>query len=105
MLSSLGACSWERGLHQGVAMSDFRKIAFVGNYLPRKCGIATFTHDLRTAVQGALPSGQCVVISVSDGKEDYQYPEEVRFEIAEQTPEDYLRAAEYLNLLNVDVVS
>jgi glycosyltransferase involved in cell wall biosynthesis len=86
-------------------MSDFRKIAFVGNYLPRKCGIATFTHDLRTAVQGALPRGQCVVISVSDGKEDYQYPEEVRFEIAEQTPEDYLRAAEYLNLLNVDVVS
>ncbi|MEO6601760.1 MAG: glycosyltransferase family 4 protein [Polyangiaceae bacterium] len=86
-------------------MSDFRKIAFIGNYLPRKCGIATFTHDIRTAVQGALPSGQCSVISVSDGKEAYQYPEEVRFEIAEQSAEDYLRAAEYLNLLNVDVVS
>src|SRR4051812_48822340 len=95
----------ERGLHKVPAMSDFRKIAFVGNYLPRKCGIATFTHDLRNAVQGALPSGQCSVISVSDGKEDYQYPDEVRFEIAEQSPEDYLRAAEYLNLLNVDVVS
>ena len=86
-------------------MSDFRKIAFVGNYLPRKCGIATFTHDLRSAVQGALPSGQCSVVSVSDGKENYQYPDEVRFEIQEQSPDDYLRAAEYLNLLNVDVVS
>ncbi|HEY0463861.1 MAG TPA: hypothetical protein VGC79_06615, partial [Polyangiaceae bacterium] len=86
-------------------MSDFRKIAFVGNYLPRKCGIATFTHDLRAAVQGALPDGQCSVIAVSDGKENYEYSDEVRFEIAEQNPDDYLRAAEYLNLLNVDVVS
>ena len=86
-------------------MSDFRKIAFVGNYLPRKCGIATFTHDLRNAVQGAMPDGQCSVIAVSDGKENYEYPDEVRFEMAEQNPDDYLRAAEYLNLLNVDVVS
>ena len=86
-------------------MSDFRKIAFVGNYLPRKCGIATFTHDLRHAIQGVVPDGQCSVIAVSDGKENYDYPDEVRFEIAEQNPDDYLRAAEYLNLLNVDVVS
>ena len=86
-------------------MSDFRKIAFVGNYLPRKCGIATFTHDLRNAVQGALPNGQCSVVAVSDGKEHYDYPDEVRFDIAEQDPGDYLRAAEYLNFLNVDVVS
>jgi glycosyltransferase involved in cell wall biosynthesis len=86
-------------------MSDFRKIAFVGNYLPRKCGIATFTHDLRDAVQGALPGGQCSVVSVSDRKEGYEYPDEVRFEIDERSPDDYLRAAEYLNLLNVDVVS
>ena len=86
-------------------MSDLRKIAFVGNYLPRKCGIATFTHDLRSAVQEVLSNGQCSVISVSDGKDHYEYPDEVRFEVAEQSADDYLRAAEYLNLLNVDVVS
>jgi glycosyltransferase involved in cell wall biosynthesis len=86
-------------------MSDFRKIAFVGNYLPRKCGIATFTGDLRNAVQGALPTGQCPVISVSDRTDGYDYPEDVRFEIAEQDADDYVRAAEYLNFLNVDVVS
>ncbi len=86
-------------------MSDFRKIAFVGNYLPRKCGIATFTHDIRNAVQGAALKGQCPVVAVSDGKETYAYPEEVRFEINEQAPDDYLRAAEYLNMLDVDVVS
>jgi glycosyltransferase involved in cell wall biosynthesis len=86
-------------------MSDFRKIAFIGNYLPRKCGIATFTGDLRNAVQGALPTGQCPVISVSDRKDGYDYPEDVRFEISEQDADDYVRAAEYLNFLNVDVVS
>jgi glycosyltransferase involved in cell wall biosynthesis len=86
-------------------MSDFRKIAFIGNYLPRKCGIATFTGDLRNAVQGALPTGQCPVISVSDRKDGYDYPDDVRFEIAEQDADDYVRAAEYLNFLNVDVVS
>lgn len=95
----------ERALQRRAFMSDFRKIAFIGNYLPRKCGIATFTHDLRNAIQGALPTGQCSVVSVSDGKEVYDYPEEVRFEIMEQQADDYLRAAEFLNNLNVDVVS
>src|SRR5450432_2659516 len=86
-------------------MSDFRKIAFIGNYLPRKCGIATFTGDLRNAVQAALPDGFCPVVSVSDRAEGYDYPEDVRFEIAEQDADDYVRAAEYLNFCNVDVVS
>ena len=86
-------------------MNDFRKIAFIGNYLPRKCGIATFTGDLRNAVQAALPDGVCPVISVSDRAEGYQYPDDVRFEITEQDQDDYVRAAEYLNVLNVDVVS
>ncbi len=85
-------------------MSDFRKIAFIGNYLPRKCGIATFTGDLRNAVQGAIPNGICPVVAVSDRAEGYDYPEDVRFEIAEQNADDYVRAAEYLNFLNVDVV-
>ena len=92
-------------MHTATAMSDFRKIAFIGNYLPRKCGIATFTGDLRNAVQNALPNGACPVVSVSDRSEGYDYPDDVRFEIAEQEPDDYVRAAEYLNFLNVDVVS
>src|SRR4051812_48796047 len=86
-------------------MSDFRKIAFIGNYLPRKCGIATFTGDLRNAVQSALPNGACPVVSVTDRAEGYDYPDDVRFEIPEQDADAYVRAAEYLNFLNVDVVS
>jgi len=86
-------------------MSEIRKVAVVGNYLPRKCGIATFTSDLTHAVAGLLPGGQCSVVSVSDGKADYDYPPEVAFEIQEQSADDYLRAAEYLNVTNPDVVS
>jgi len=81
-----------------------RKIAFVGNHLPRKCGIATFTSDLLAAVAAAHPASQCVAVSVNDIPGGYEYPEVVRFEIGEQDLSSYLRAADFLNISNVDVV-
>jgi glycosyltransferase involved in cell wall biosynthesis len=84
--------------------SKVRKIAFVGDHLPRKCGIATFTSDLLAAVAGAYPQSQCLVVSVNDIKGGYEYPEVVRFEIEEQDLSSYLRAADFLNISNVDVV-
>jgi glycosyltransferase involved in cell wall biosynthesis len=84
--------------------SKLRKIAFVGDYLPRKCGIATFTSDLLAAVATAHPESQCLSVSVNDLQEGYEYPEEVRFEIEEQDLSSYLRAADFLNISNVDMV-
>jgi glycosyltransferase involved in cell wall biosynthesis len=84
--------------------SKLRKIAFVGDYLPRKCGIATFTSDLLAAVATAHPQSQCLSVSVNDLQEGYEYPEEVRFEIEEQDLSSYLRAADFLNISNVDIV-
>ena len=84
--------------------SKIRKIAFVGDHLPRKCGIATFTTDLLAAVAGAHPQSQCFAVSVNDIPEGYSYPEAVRFEIEEQDLSSYLRAADFLNMSNVDVV-
>src|SRR3954462_5215399 len=84
--------------------SAIRKVAFLGDYLPRKCGIATFTTDLRCAVAGKFPEIQCPVVPVNDIEEGYGYPPEVRFEIAEQDLPSYLRAADFLNISNVDVV-
>ena len=81
-----------------------RKIAFVGDHLPRKCGIATFTSDLLAAVAGAHPQSQCLAVSVNDIQGGYEYPEVVRFEIEEQDLSSYLRAADFLNISNVDVV-
>jgi len=85
-------------------ISEIRKTAFVGDYLPRKCGIATFTTDLRCAVAAEFPSHQCLVVPVNDVAGGYDYPAEVRFEIAEQDVPSYLRAADFLNITDVDVV-
>ncbi len=84
--------------------SDTRKIAFLGDYLPRKCGIATFTTDLRCAVAAEFPAMQCLVVPVNDIAGGYEYPSEVRFEIAEQDLPSYLRAADFLNITDVDVI-
>jgi glycosyltransferase involved in cell wall biosynthesis len=84
--------------------SKVRKIAFVGDHLPRKCGIATFTSDLLAAVAAAHPQSQCLSVSVNDIKGGYEYPGVVRFEIEEQDLPSYLRAADFLNIGNVDIV-
>jgi glycosyltransferase involved in cell wall biosynthesis len=76
----------------------------VGDHLPRKCGIATFTSDLLSAVAAAHPQTHCFCVSVNDLKDGYDYPEVVRFEIEEQDLSSYVRAADFLNINNVDVV-
>ena len=85
-------------------LSKVCKIAFVGDHLPRKCGIATFTSDLLAAVAAVYPQSQCLSVSVNDIKGGYEYPDVVRFEIEEQDLPSYLRAADFLNISNVDIV-
>ena len=80
-------------------------LAFVGDYVPRRCGIATFTADICEAVSAEFPKAKCIVGSVNDRKEGYDYPGRVRFEIEEQEMDSYRRAAEFLNINNVEVVS
>ena len=84
---------------------EIRKVAFIGDYVPRKCGIATFTADLRTAVVSQYPSTECIVVPVNDVPQGYEYPPEVRFEFLEQDLDSYRRAADFLNFSNADVVS
>src|SRR5712671_1816970 len=84
--------------------SKIRKIAFVGDHLPRKCGIATFSSDLLAAVASEHPQSQCFSVSVNDIKGGYEYPDVVRFEIEEQDLSSYQRAADFLNISNVDIV-
>ena len=84
--------------------SEINKIAFVGDYLPRKCGIATFTHDMYASVARQMPEAECFVVPVNDHPEGYDYSPEVRFEIEEQDLDSYRRAADFLNFANTDVV-
>ena len=63
--------------------SVLNRIAFIGNYAPRRCGIATFTRDVRNAVAAHLPQADCLVVPMNDGGRSYEYPAEVRFECAD----------------------
>jgi glycosyltransferase involved in cell wall biosynthesis len=84
--------------------TSMRQIAMIGNYLPRKCGIATFTADLCQSVAGQFPETTCFALAVNDTAEGYAYPTTVRFELAEEDLITYRRAADFLNVHNVDLV-
>lgn len=80
------------------------RIAFVGNYLPRECGIATFTTDLCTALAAEYGEGRLFAIPVNDPDSSYDYPEQVRLEITQEDLASYERAAEFLNFNGNDLV-
>jgi glycosyltransferase involved in cell wall biosynthesis len=84
--------------------SNLRKIALVGNHLPRKCGIATFTTDLLNALTGAAATSECWAAVMNDTAGGYRYPPQVRFEVNQRTIPDYRLMAEFLNMNRVDVV-
>ncbi len=79
-------------------------VAFIGDYLPRQCGIATFTADLYKAYTQFQPNVHPIVVSVNDTPEGYSYPDEVRYEFYQHDLESYVKAAEFLNSKNMDVV-
>jgi glycosyltransferase involved in cell wall biosynthesis len=81
-----------------------QRIAFLGDYLPRRCGIATFTYDLCDAVSAAAPEADCYVGAVNDRPEGYSYSPRVRFELQEKEVDSYRRAADFLNFNNADVL-
>lgn len=76
-------------------------VAFVGTYPPRRCGIATFTHDLAAGMSAASARVRPLAIAVTDESGDYDYPVEVGYEIRQGTKGDYARAAELINYKDV----
>jgi glycosyltransferase involved in cell wall biosynthesis len=82
-----------------------RKIAMLGNHTPRQCGIATFTRDLSNAIAAKFSDVDCFVLAMNDAGKHYAYPDRVRFEIAQTDVAAYRRAADFLNVNTVDVLS
>jgi len=80
------------------------RIAVIGNYLPRQCGIATFTTDLCEAMASEFPGMSVFAIPVNDVEDGYQYPPRVRFELSEHDLNSYRQAADFLNINKVDAV-
>lgn len=91
-------------LRNNLAVNTINKIAFIGNYMPRQCGIATFTTDLCEAIATEFPETACIALPVNDIIEGYEYPTRVRFELTEKDIESYRRAADFLNINNIDIV-
>ncbi len=82
-----------------------RRFAFIGNSLPRRCGIATFTTDLQQAIAAARTDIETAIVAMTDDERAYDYPPAVRLQINDSTLNDYVRAADYLNLQQFDLVS
>jgi glycosyltransferase involved in cell wall biosynthesis len=84
--------------------TSIRRMALLGNHVPRQCGIATFTSDLNDGISNEFPQLDCFVMAMNDGGRSYAYPPSVRFQVAEADLPAYLRAADFLNVNEVEVV-
>jgi glycosyltransferase involved in cell wall biosynthesis len=88
-----------------IAVEPDLPIAFVGTYPPRRCGIATFTASISSAIAGASPRVTPFVVAMTDTGGLYEYPSEVRYEVRQGARPDYARAAEFINYSGAKVVS
>jgi len=80
------------------------RIAVVGNYLPRQCGIATFTTDLCEAIANEYGSARIFALPINDIETGYEYPERVRLALTQDDLSSYEQAADFLNFANFDLV-
>jgi len=80
------------------------RVAVIGNYLPRKCGIATFTTDLCDAIHAEFGTTELLALPVNDTEEGYSYPSRIRFELSQDDLASYRQAADFLNFSNIDLV-
>src|SRR5438874_4682647 len=85
-------------------MTPLRRIAVVGNSLPRRCGIATFTTDLQQAISTSRPNLETCIVAMTDHGQTYDYPKAVAFHIQDDKIEEYIRAADFLNAGRFDIV-
>src|ERR1700688_2586029 len=80
------------------------RIAVIGNYLPRHCGIATFTTDLCEAISAEYGTARLLALPVNDTEAGYAYPARVRWSLSQDDPRSYQEAADFLNFNNIDMV-
>ena len=85
-------------------MTPLRRIAVIGNSLPRRCGIATFTTDLQQAIATSRPNLETCIVAMTDHGQAYDYPPADAFQIKDDNIEEYVRAADFLNAGRFDTV-
>ncbi len=85
--------------------TTYTDVIFVSSYIPRNCGIATFTHDLCQSMSQEIGGEMPKVVAISNVQGEYNYPSQVKFEIRRDSIRDYARAAEYINNSSAQLVS
>ncbi|MEA2884743.1 MAG: hypothetical protein QOH32_3999 [Bradyrhizobium sp.] len=85
-------------------MTPLRRIAVIGNSLPRRCGIATFTTDLQHAISTSRPGVETCIVAMNDHGQTYDYPSAVALQVKDGNIGEYERAADFLNAGRFDIV-
>ncbi len=80
------------------------RVIYISSYIPRKCGIATFTKDLTTAINILNPEALAEIVAISDKENEYEYPWEAKYKIKQENIADYISCANYINQGSADVV-
>ena len=86
-------------------MSQLSSLAFIGNSLPRRCGIAAFTTDLQQAISASCADVKTCIVAMTDHGYAYEYPSVVRLQVNDDRIGDYVHAADFLNADQFEVVS
>lgn len=84
------------------------KVGFISTYIPRECGIGTFTHDIvknLSKLNGYAQISDSNILVCAISNDDYSYPDEVKFEINQQKRKDYINAANFLNNSDAEVIN
>ncbi len=90
------------------------KLAYIGTYPPRECGIGTFTMNLyksmvtnpsfaQADIETINDSDEGFIVAINDSEKTYNYPEEVKLTIRQEHQRDYLKAVEFINLSNANI--
>ena len=86
------------------ASGEVRHVAAIGNYPPRRCGIATYTADVRSALLASRPELQCDVVAMRDPGDQATYPAEVTFAVRQDVRSDYLEAARRIEASGAEAI-
>jgi len=81
------------------------RVIYVGTYIPRECGIATYTKDLTTAINILNPHYLAEIVAINEPDGHYDYPWEVKYRIEQEEPKSYIDAASYINQSSAPIVS
>lgn len=79
-------------------------VIYISSYIPRRCGIATYTSDLTKAINLINPYSKAEIMALIRPEDKINYPLEVKLKINQYKIDSYIKAANYINKSKADIV-